>query len=59
MVLTKLPETMAISDSGAVIDKRRVRLKLKSETIRIVPLKASRRLVSIPARASPLDIDDG
>jgi len=59
MGLTELTETKAISDSDAVIEKRRIRLKLKAETIEIVPLKASRRLVSIPARASPSDADDG
>jgi hypothetical protein len=59
MDLTELPENIAISDSGAVIEKRRIRLKLKTETIKIVSLKASCRLVSIPARASPSDVDDG
>jgi len=59
MVSTELPEIMAISDRDAVTAKIRVRLKLKIGTIRIVPVKALRRLISIPARASPVDIDPG
>jgi hypothetical protein len=56
---TELPEVMAIAERDAAIDKKRAWLKLKIGTISIVSIKASLRLISIPARASPLGIDPG